>query len=110
MQALKLTQIIVLEPFRRQAKRLKIAGLEEAAVDAVKKRSMGGVLIPGSGGLRKLRIALPGRGKRGGARVLYCLKVVGSRAYLLGVLSKNQQEDFSPEFLKAMSELAKQVE
>lgn len=30
-----------------------------------------GALIPGSHGLRKLRVALEGRGKRGGARVIY---------------------------------------
>lgn len=30
-----------------------------------------GPVVQGSGGLRKVRMALPGRGKRGGARVLY---------------------------------------
>ena len=30
-----------------------------------------GALIPRSGGLRKIRLELPGRGKRGGARVIY---------------------------------------
>jgi hypothetical protein len=30
-----------------------------------------GVVIPGSGGVRKLRWGLEGRGKRGGARVIY---------------------------------------
>jgi len=30
-----------------------------------------GDVIPGGAGLRKLRVALPGRGKRGGARVIY---------------------------------------
>ncbi len=30
-----------------------------------------GDVIPGSGGLRKTRMRLPGRGKRGGARVIY---------------------------------------
>jgi hypothetical protein len=30
-----------------------------------------GAVIPGSGGYRKLRVKLPGKGKRGGARVIY---------------------------------------
>lgn len=33
-----------------------------------------GPVIPGSGGVRKLRWAMPGRGKRGGLRVIYYLR------------------------------------
>ncbi|MEI6788377.1 MAG: hypothetical protein WCL49_07865, partial [bacterium] len=36
-----------------------------------------GDVIPGLGGLRKIRLALPGRGKRGGARVLALLGLWG---------------------------------
>lgn len=42
-----------------------------------------GDLIPRSGGLRKIRMALPGRGKRGGARVIYYWVTAQSQIYML---------------------------
>jgi mRNA-degrading endonuclease RelE of RelBE toxin-antitoxin system len=36
--------------------------------------SEAGAVIPGSGGVRKLRWAAPGRGKRGGYRVIYFVR------------------------------------
>ncbi len=40
-------------------------------VDYLSFHPTAGVLVPGSGGIRKLRWGLDGRGKRGGARVIY---------------------------------------
>lgn len=53
-----------------------------------------GALIPGSGGLRKLRWGLPGRGKRGGARVIYYWQQA-DRLYLLFLYPKNVQADLT---------------
>lgn len=39
--------------------------------DDIAKNPQSGDLIPQGGGIRKLRFALPGRGKRGGARLIY---------------------------------------
>jgi mRNA-degrading endonuclease RelE of RelBE toxin-antitoxin system len=64
-----------------------------------------GVVIPGSGGLRKLRWAATGRGKRGGARVIYYWYVEASRIYLLLVYVKNERDDLSPEQKRILKRL-----
>ncbi len=55
-----------------------------------------GELIVGTGGLRKVRMAVGTRGKRGGARVIYFLSHI-DRIYLLFAYVKNTQETLSEE-------------
>ncbi len=54
-----------------------------------------GQVIPGTGGLRKLRISLSGKGKRGGARVVYVDFVIVETIYLFYVYGKNEQENLT---------------
>ena len=63
-----------------------------------------GDVIKGSGGLRKLRWAGSGRGKRGGIRVIYYL-CRGDTAFLLFAYPKNQQEDLTPAQVKLLNNL-----
>jgi hypothetical protein len=56
-----------------------------------------GTVIQGSGGLRKLRIALRGRGKRGGARLIYYWWAREDRCYLLYAYAKNVRDDLTAE-------------
>ncbi|MFL9583919.1 type II toxin-antitoxin system RelE/ParE family toxin [Stenotrophomonas sp. AB1(2024)] len=51
-----------------------------------------GDVIEGTGGLRKVRLAIPGRGKRGGARVIYYYIAPSDRIILLLVYPKNAQD------------------
>ena len=64
-----------------------------------------GVLIRGSGGLRKLRWAGSGRGKRGGLRVIYYWHVPGSTILLLLVYQKNEQDNITPAQLKLLKSI-----
>jgi mRNA-degrading endonuclease RelE of RelBE toxin-antitoxin system len=69
-----------------------------------------GELIQHTGGARKVRIGLSGRGKRGGGRVIYYYQV-GSVIHLLLVYPKNAQEDLSSDqtkWVKSMVDLIKQ--
>ena len=64
-----------------------------------------GDLIRGSGGLRKLRWAGSGRGKRGGLRVIYYWHVPGSVILLLLAYPKNEQENLTPDQLKVLKSI-----
>lgn len=67
-----------------------------AVVDIIAANPMLGVVIPGAGGLRKARISLSGRGKRGGGRVIYWFHSLECPVVLLWVFAKNEAEDLTP--------------
>lgn len=64
-----------------------------------------GVVIPGTGGLRKMRWPDPrrGKGKRGGLRVIYLHVAEGQVVVFLDVYDKNQTEYLSPAIKRAIS-------
>jgi len=53
-----------------------------------------GEIIQGTGGVRKVRVALPGRGKSGGARVIYYFHSERLPVFALTVFAKNEKADF----------------
>ncbi len=55
-----------------------------------------GAVIQGTGGVRKIRVAASGRGRRGGGRVLYLYVELRNRIYLIAVFTKNERPDFTP--------------
>jgi hypothetical protein len=67
-----------------------------------------GVVIPGGQGLRKMRVSLPGRGKSGGARVIYILRASESLCLLVFAYPKNVIDDLSDEQLKILAKLVQQ--
>jgi hypothetical protein len=64
-----------------------------------------GVVVPGSGGVRKLRWAVAGRGKRGGLRVIYYLRSARGEIWMLTLYGKNVREDIPAHLLKQMKEI-----
>ncbi len=67
-----------------------------------------GAVIPGSGGLRKLRWGGSGRGKRGGLRVVYFYEKSKETFYMLFVYPKNEQEDLTPSQLRVLGRLVRE--
>lgn len=63
-----------------------------------------GAIIPGSGGIRKLRWAGSGRGKRGGFRVIYYWRKHAGEIWMLTIYAKAKQENIPAHVLKALKE------
>ncbi len=74
----------------------------EAAIIAAPKAAP---VIRGTGGIRKLRWAGSGRGKRGGIRTIYFYHVGPGAIYLLAAYAKAAQDDLSSADKKALSRL-----
>jgi mRNA-degrading endonuclease RelE of RelBE toxin-antitoxin system len=66
-----------------------------------------GPVIPGSGGVRKLRWAAPGRGKRGGYRIIYYLRRADGVVWLLTMYPKNVADSIPAHVLR---QIRKEVE
>ena len=63
-----------------------------------------GALVPGSGGVRKLRWAQPGRGKRGGIRVIYYARTREGVIWMLTIYAKNEEENIPAHVLRKIKE------
>lgn len=72
-------------------RRLQIALLENPEA---------GDIIPGSGGIRKVRWRAPGRGKRGGYRVIYYAKITQGMIWMLTMYPKNVTENIPAHVLR----------
>ncbi len=66
-----------------------------------------GALIPGSGGLRKVRWAPSGRGKSGGVRIIYYLRTRAGLIWMLTIYAKGQTESIPAHVLRR---IAKEIE
>jgi len=72
--------------------------------EALREHPERGVLIRGSGGVRKVRWSQPGRGKRGGIRVIYYAKVRESVMFMLTIYAKNEDESIPAHILCKIKE------
>jgi hypothetical protein len=80
-------------------------GIEAVAVYLIDHPDAGDV-IPGAGGARKLRWAAKGKGKRGGARIIYLYVMIATRIYLLRGYSKNVRTDLTADEKKDLRQIA----
>ena len=78
----------------------EFAGLQNYLLN----RPNAGDVIPGSGGVRKLRWAIEGKGKRSGIRVIYYRRVREGEMWLITVYAKNEASIISPQILRKIAE------
>jgi hypothetical protein len=87
--------VVETEEFLRKAKPLMSESERGRVVMFVGANPEAGKIIPDTGGVRKLRWALEGRGKRGGARVIYYYRCENLPLFLLSAYAKNRKESLS---------------
>ncbi|MDQ0470989.1 hypothetical protein [Labrys wisconsinensis] len=68
-----------------------------------------GDVIPGLGGLRKIRFVMGGKGKRGGGQAIYFLTVSDDVAFMVFAYGKSDQEDLTAEQRKAALALIREI-
>jgi hypothetical protein len=68
-----------------------------------------GKVVPGSGGVRKLRWAITGSGKSGGVRVIYYFKKQDDEIWLLTIYSKHETDNIPAHILRKIAEEIKYV-
>ena len=82
--------------FSRQADKLFSEEEKRDLIDYLAENPLPGDEIPGTGGVRKVRFGALGRGKRGGARVVYFYGGQRMPIYALLAYSKSDKTDLSP--------------
>lgn len=89
--------------FSRQTEKLFSEDEKRELIDFLAENPLAGDEIPGTGGVRKVRFAASGRGKRGGARVIYYYLDDTMPLYALLAYAKNAKDDMTPDEKRAVS-------
>jgi hypothetical protein len=99
--------VIETEPYLRRAEKLLDPSQMEEIVTMVAADPEIGTVIPGGGGIRKFRYAShEGKGKRGGARVIYLAVTAKGKAWLLDIYAKGDKENLTKAELNDMATIA----
>lgn len=92
--------------FIRQADDVWDDDEREAFIEFIAQNPEAGDVIPETGGVRKVRWAHAGSGKRGGARVIYFHHNAQRPLYLLMVYAKARRENLTPDEKRTVRKLA----
>jgi hypothetical protein len=95
--------------FTRQANALFTPDEKVDLINFLASNPLAGDEIPGTGGVRKVRIAAKGKGKSGGARVIYYFYDETAPLYALLAYGKGQKTDLTPDESKAVADFARRI-
>jgi len=108
MESLPVT-VVEMPDFIAAARKLMRDDERMSLLDYLARNPLDGALIPGSGGMRKVRWALEGRGKRGGARIIYYFHGVQVPLFVLDVYAKNERAEVSAKDVKRLKQVVKLI-
>ena len=97
------------EPFQKKISKLLSTEEREDLISYLSEHPNSGVVIQGTGGIRKLRWARGNKGKSGGIRVIYYVHSELMPLYLLAVFGKNEKANISSVEKKDLSKLVKEL-
>ncbi len=97
--------IIETNVFTRRIKELMSDDEYKLLQESLINRPDVGVVIQGTGGLRKLRWKLEGRGKSGGVRIIYYWVSADDQIYMLYSYPKNEQEELTADQKKLLKKM-----
>ena len=98
-------QLVATRTYERAIRKLLSVDSRRVMEAAVVAAPDAAPVIPGTGGIRKLRWAGSGRGKRGGIRTIYFHHAGPEIIYMLTAYAKASHDDLSPKDKKVLSRL-----
>ena len=102
----RLITVVETQLFIRQANDVWSDAEREEFVNFIARNPEAGEVIPETGGVRKVRWARAGKGKRGGARIIYFYHDPERPLYLLMVYARARQENLTADEKRAVRKLA----
>ncbi len=102
--------IIETPTFSTLAEKMLSQAEHDALTAALLHDPEAGDVIAGGGGIRKLRIALQGRGKSGGARVIYFFINRANEIHLIFIYAKNKRENITAQEKAIFKAIAKELQ
>lgn len=107
MSSAPLVTVVETPEFIQRVEKMLDNDEREALIAFLAANPTAGDLIPGTGGVRKLRWALEGRGKRGGARIIHFFHSTRLPLFLLTAFAKNERTDLSQADRNSLRKLTK---
>ena len=101
--------IVRTQRYSKDIKRMGVSEAEQISLEqAIAANPEAGDMIPGLEGLRKIRFAMRGRGKRGGGRAIYYLMLSDDLVLMITAYAKSEREDLAPDQKKAILALLRE--
>jgi hypothetical protein len=87
--------VVETRSYHARAQKLLTPEEQSGVIELVARNPTCGVVMKGTGGIRKVRAAVGERGKSGGARVIYFFHSADMPVFLLALFAKNEKDNLS---------------